>query len=112
MLFPLKIERKSNNSIVITWNDGHLDQISSEALRKNCPCASCKDLRGDPSHKKPLSGKKSALKIIEHTKDEELNLLNIKPIGNYAINLHWADGHATGIYTFELLRDIAQGSAT
>jgi DUF971 family protein len=26
-------------------------------------------------------------------------------VGNYAVQIHWSDGHSTGIYTWEALRD-------
>jgi DUF971 family protein len=31
---------------------------------------------------------------------------SIQPVGNYAISIAFSDGHATGIYRFEYLRDL------
>jgi DUF971 family protein len=33
-------------------------------------------------------------------------LIDIRAIGNYAIEFHWQDGHSTGIYTYEYLRTL------
>jgi DUF971 family protein len=33
-------------------------------------------------------------------------LIDIRPIGNYAIEFHWRDGHSTGIYTYDYLRSL------
>ena len=35
-----------------------------------------------------------------------LERLHVEPVGNYALNFRWSDGHSTGIYTFEYLRKI------
>lgn len=36
--------------------------------------------------------------------DEELNIERIEPVGGYALQFYWSDGHSTGIYTWEMLR--------
>jgi DUF971 family protein len=35
-------------------------------------------------------------------------LRQLSPVGTYAIQPTWGDGHATGIYSFEYLRQICQ----
>jgi DUF971 family protein len=35
-----------------------------------------------------------------------LKMLNIEPIGAYAMKIDWSDGHSTGIYSFDYLRRI------
>ena len=32
------------------------------------------------------------------------------PVGNYAYNVHFSDGHSAGIYTFDLLRQIGEAA--
>jgi DUF971 family protein len=32
--------------------------------------------------------------------------LEIQPVGNYAISIRWSDGHSTGIYRFDYLRQV------
>ena len=36
---------------------------------------------------------------------ETLRILNAQQVGNWGLNVHWNDGHTTGIYTWETLRD-------
>jgi DUF971 family protein len=38
------------------------------------------------------------------TRDDQLELDDIEPVGGYALALHWFDGHASGIYSFRYLR--------
>lgn len=37
---------------------------------------------------------------------ENVNIVNIEPIGTYAVCLHFDDGHATGIYSWDLLHNL------
>lgn len=106
-IVPIEIRRLGQKGVSFLWSNGDRGELSSEVLRKNCPCAACREARGDTSHATPLSNKKSSLKIIEHTRDEELDLQEIWQVGNYAIGLRWGDGHSTGIYTFKYLRELA-----
>ncbi len=99
--------RKLETGIFMLWSDGTTTSISTEILRRNCPCASCREQRGDgESHAKPLTGKKRSLKIIESSLADELVLERIWSVGNYALGMSWADGHTTGIYPFGLLEEL------
>lgn len=104
---PTNIRRLGEKGLEITWSDGITQKIDSEVLRRNCPCAVCREERGDASHAKPLSpptsAKKSLLKVIEHTAEESTRLMQVFAIGNYAIGIEWADKHSTGIYSYSLL---------
>ena len=35
-----------------------------------------------------------------------LKMLNVEPMGHYAIRIDWSDGHNTGIYSYDYLRKI------
>ncbi len=88
-------------------------ELSSETLRRNCPCATCREERGDTSHAKPLTTpakpmKPRSLSIVESSITEQTLLREIWAVGNYALGMSWGDGHNTGIYTFELLRSLAR----
>ena len=37
---------------------------------------------------------------------EQTELANLSVVGRYALNLEWADGHQTGIYTYRYLREL------
>ena len=87
------------SDLAIKWSDGHESFIPLEKLRRNCPCAGCKgetDIMGNlyKNPEQPLTAKAFALaKIIS--------------IGNYAIQPVWADGHVTGIFSFDYLQSVA-----
>lgn len=108
-VLPTEIKRLGSDGLKITWQDGKVCTLSSRVLRQNCPCAVCKEERGDGSHAKPLTPKKSSmLKVVSSTIEEELQLEEVQGVGNYAISLRWGDGHHTGIYQFSLLRELGE----
>lgn len=94
---PTEIKRLPH-SLAIQWKDGHQNEHPYRLLRENCPCAHCNAERqiDDPFRMLP-------------SEDywEKLHLVGIKRIGRYAIQLHWSDGHKTGIYTFKFLRELS-----
>lgn len=108
MVVPKEIKRLGSDGLEIVWSDGHKQKLSSEVLRMNCPSATSRAERGDMSHEKPISiGGKSSLKIVEHSQEEQLALESVSAVGNYAVRLHWADGHNSGIYSYDLLRSLS-----
>lgn len=104
---PREIKRQGNAALKISWSDGSISELSSNTLRIKCPCAECRERRGDTSHSKPLTSKKRGLNVISNTLKEELSLEEIWGVGQYAIGMRWADGHSSGIYTFGFLRQLA-----
>ena len=108
---PSEITRLGKSGLKITWSDGLDCSLTAKALRTNCPCAQCREERGDASHAKPLGASKPAmLKVIEHSQEEQLALSSIWAVGNYALGMRWGDGHDSGIYTYELLRQLCLSS--
>ncbi len=92
---PQKIELRSRKQLFIQWNDGKESLLESRTLRLACPCASCVD----ESSGRPLLDPAS---VAESVWPQE-----ISPVGRYALHFQWSDGHRTGIYTFEQLRQLA-----
>ena len=37
---------------------------------------------------------------------QDVEALELQPVGNYAVGIRWSDGHDTGIYAFERLRHL------
>jgi|LakMenEpi03Aug12_release.lakeMendotaPanAssembly.Ray.scaffolds.fasta_scaffold1605394_2 DUF971 family protein len=107
-IVPTTIKRASDK-LAITWNDGVTNEIPSSLLRTSCPCAECREARGDSSHGTPLTPKRSLLKVVEHSSEESLGLEQVWAIGNYALGMRWRDGHDTGIYPFGLLLQLSRG---
>lgn len=113
---PQEIRRVAGEGVDIRWRDGIVHHLSNHLLRSRCPCAECRERRGDgESHARPLTagiggGKKkgSLLRIVEHEQREEVDLQKIWGVGNYALGMAWGDGHSSGIYTFHYLRELGE----
>ncbi len=92
---PLDIQH-IGNELAVKWDGGAEDFIPLEKLRRACPCAGCKgevDILGNlhKNPERPLTAK-------------AFQLVKVASVGGYAIQPVWADGHNTGIYSFEYLR--------
>ena len=90
------------NEIAVKWDDGTESFITLEKLRRACPCAGCKgemDVMGNL-----YRGPEKAL-----TK-QSFELVRTGKVGGYAIQPQWADGHSTGLYSFDYLRHLASAS--
>ncbi|MGC9941535.1 MAG: DUF971 domain-containing protein [Verrucomicrobiota bacterium] len=95
---PLEVQC-IGQELAIKWDDGNECFIPLENLRRACPCAGCKgetDIMGN-LHKHP-GGELTARSFV---------LLRIIHVGSYAIQPVWADGHATGLFSFEYLKQIS-----
>lgn len=99
---PTEIKRLPH-SLVIQWKDGLCSELSYRVLREKCPCARC---NAEKQQKDPFQ----LLPSDDHW--EKLHLVGIQPVGRYAIQLQWSDGHKTGIYTFIFLRELSDSLDT
>ncbi len=86
--------------LAVKWEDGSESFVSLEKLRRACPCAGCKgemDVMGNvyKNPEQPLTP--AAFKLVR-----------LERVGTYALQPVWGDGHATGIYSFEYLRRVAE----
>jgi DUF971 family protein len=87
--------------LAIKWDDSSESYIPLKTLRQSCPCAGCKgemDIMGNlyRNPDRPLAA-------------NAFELRRIAPVGGYAVQPVWADGHDTGIFSFEYLRRVAGG---
>jgi DUF971 family protein len=97
---PTRLSLVSERELAIDWDDGERRVYAIDALRRSCPCATCQAQRPDPSPPSPLPPVEPGL-TIRH----------MDPVGNYAYRILFSDGHETGIFTLELLRELgAQAS--
>jgi DUF971 family protein len=78
----------------ITWEDGTRTSYTGEQLRWACPCAECRGEAGMPGR---LAG-------VQSLADDELHVKDVALVGQYALQIAFASGHATGLYTFTYLR--------
>jgi DUF971 family protein len=99
---PTKLELAGPSRLRITWNDGQLREYMFRELRDACPCATCREKRKAP----PPSP--TQLPIISAAEAQPLRITGMTPVGNYAYSIEFSDGHNTGIYTLESLRELGQ----
>ena len=78
----------------ITWEDGTRTSYTGEQLRWACPCAECRGEAGMPGR----------LARVQSLADDELQVKDVALVGQYALQIAFASGHATGLYTFNYLR--------
>lgn len=95
-----KVHLSTGEGVDITWADMHTSHYDFPYLRDSCPCAMCNDERD----KKEKSGA-SAAAVLPMFKPR-VTAQAANPVGNYAIQIHFSDSHATGIFSFSHLREI------
>lgn len=106
--YPVGLKRDSNKGeIIIEWNDGRSDHISFRRLRDHCCCATCR-AEEMTSGKVADRGKPAAdpFRILTAAETRPLDVLAMTPVGNYAYHIEFSDGHNTGIFTFERMRQL------
>lgn len=85
---------KKSTVLEIDWDDGITTSLTAATLRRYCRCGECVSMNG--------RGQRS---VKEY---EGLCVTSIVPFGLNAVNLHFSDSHARGIFPFPYLRSIAQ----
>ena len=89
----INLHRKSR-TLELTYPDGKNFALSCELLRVYSPSA---EVRGHgPGQEVLQSGKKNVA------------ITDIRPVGNYALQLVFDDGHDTGIYSWDYLRELGE----
>ncbi|HEY2772409.1 MAG TPA: P-loop NTPase [Candidatus Binatia bacterium] len=89
---PTKVEIDDASGVVtIRWSDGAATTYSFGGLRGWCPCAQCQ-------------GHSSQTRFVDIDAPRPTGY---EGVGRYALRFLWADGHSTGMYSYEWLREIA-----
>ncbi len=96
-----KINVTKDQKLKITWDDDSESYISLKYLRDQCPCAGCK---GETVLFKTY--RPPAPTVIT---PEMYKIKNIETVGDYAIQITWQDGHNTGIYSWDYLKELEEG---
>jgi DUF971 family protein len=99
---PTTLELTPDNRLRITWSDGSVREYGIRELRDACPCATCREKRKAPPAPPPI------LPIVSEAETRPLRITAMNPVGSYAYSIHFSDGHNTGIYTLESLRELGQ----
>jgi DUF971 family protein len=113
----VKVHVSSGAGIDITWADNHSSHYDFAYLREECPCAMCNDER-----QKKTAGQQKDMQLKKENAPRAAALPSSSPllpmfkprltakaahaVGNYALQIDFNDGHATGIFSFDFLRTI------
>lgn len=89
------LEWASDSRLRITWEDGHESLYSLAYLRKACPCARC---RAWPKRDE------QGLPQLPEKRLAQIDVTAVYPVGRYAVQFVWNDGHRTGYYPYDYLR--------
>jgi DUF971 family protein len=90
---PEAIDVTEAGEVRIRWPGGPEVTLPAVRLRDFCPCAGCIE-------------EGTGRKILDPaTIPPDIRPLEIHPVGSYAIQIQWSDGHNTGLYSWKTLRD-------
>lgn len=95
-LYPKDMQWRDKGVLEIVWSDGHAGVYPVRVLRLQCPCAACVD---------EWTGER---RLKSEDVPAFIMLQDIQPVGRYALQFSWSDGHDTGIYSYALLRRLCQ----
>jgi DUF971 family protein len=92
----------------IDWADGHRSHYEFNFLREACPCATCNDERRKKAEaeEKMSAGMAAGGPAVLPMFKPKPKARAAKAIGHYALQMDFTDGHSTGIYSFDYLREI------
>jgi len=90
---PEAIDVTGEGALRVLWPEGAEATIPAARLRDLCPCAGCIE-------------EGTGRKLLDPaTIPADIRPLEITAVGNYAVQIQWSDGHSTGIYSWQTLRE-------
>ncbi len=98
---PTTLQIIEPDGLLIQWSDGQKRQYGFAELRMNCPCATCREKKVSPAAEPTAS-----LPVLSLQEAQPVRVSSMKPVGNYAYAIDFSDGHDSGIFTFEHLREL------
>ncbi|MEM9488299.1 MAG: DUF971 domain-containing protein [Myxococcota bacterium] len=94
---PLEIVGLNRPEVRFVWDDDDEDVWTARELRLRCTCALCQS---------EVTGER----ILDPTSvPDDIKVTHMELVGNYGLNIHFSDGHSTGIYRFTQLKDARSG---
>ena len=93
----LKLD-KDKRVLTVSFDDGASFALPAELLRVLSPSA---EVQGHSEDQRvTVSGKKS------------VSILQLEPVGNYAVRVVFDDGHDTGLFVWAYLRELGENKET
>lgn len=95
-MIPIEIQSPQDAYFTeILWEDGRY-AYPHWVLRGFCPCAHCQ------GHQGPIVFRECDID------GDHVLIQSLSEVGHYALNIHWKDGHNTGIYHFAMLYELGK----
>ncbi|HEX5136485.1 MAG TPA: DUF971 domain-containing protein [Planctomycetota bacterium] len=95
---PTRIYQAGPSTLAIVWSDGQERLYRVRDLRIACPCATCRD---------EMTGER----ILDPSRvPEDVRPVHLQSVGNYGVKIRWSDGHDTGIYSYDRLRELGDAA--
>lgn len=89
MAHPLSLRNhKPSATLHVAWDDGAQQALTHALLPGQCQCADCKTIRRNSGEALPVQD-------------------DIRPVGEYSVQLVFSDGHDRGIYPWVFLRSLS-----
>jgi DUF971 family protein len=86
--------RKDRTALVVSFDNGESFELAAEYLRIRSPSA---EVQGhSPSERRTVAGK------------QNVQILELLPVGNYAVRLVFDDTHSTGIFSWDYLFELGR----
>lgn len=86
---------RAEGVLEIVWEQGVVCRYPFRLLRQECPCAACVN---------EFTGERT---LNPESVPEDIQPVGVEFSGNYAIKFQWSDGHATGLYSWDRLAQLA-----
>ena len=93
---PREISQEGDRLLRITWADERICDYDAATLRRVCPCAQCVN---------EWTGERT---LKPEAIPNDMEIKDVSLVGRYALNFSWSDGHDTGIYSFQYLRELCE----
>ena len=102
----VRVRKTEGTGVAIDWADGQRSEWTFPYLRDACPCATCNEEREQTGRAAgvPKPKKKEMFAMFE----APARPTGVVPVGRYALQFTWNDGHTSGIYSWEYLRRLDQ----
>jgi len=98
---PVEIDLDRGSELRIRWADGLESVYPLAVLRRECPCAVCRQEREEKAG--------NPLRVMKSREEQQamVTAAGAELVGHYALRIRWQDGHAAGVYEFALLRSLS-----
>jgi len=96
---PVSVDVSNSDQLfTIVWADGHKTELPLFGLRKNCPCVTCRGGHSQMGKYEP--------ELFKIDPPRRYDIVRAESVGNHALKITWDDGHNSGMYKWELFREM------